>query len=49
MTRIKGFNDLKNNHMGQIGTDVVIDDGAKVKMTLLDVDIADLGKASFLF
>lgn len=49
VTRIKGFTDLKNNHMGQAGSDVIIDDGANLKIILVGVDIDDLGKADFLF
>lgn len=49
VTRIKGFNDLKNHHMLQDGADVVIDDGANLQITLVNVDLADLGKADFIF
>lgn len=49
VTAITGFTDLKNNDMTQIGNDVVIDDGAGTTITLLGVDIADLGKADFIF
>lgn len=46
---IKTFNDLKNNHMNQVGADVVIDDGSGNQITLLGVDISDLNKADFIF
>lgn len=49
VTEITGFRDLKNNHMTQIGDDVVIDDHAGFTVTLLNVDIGDLGKGDFLF
>lgn len=49
VSRIKGYRDLANNHMEQVGDDVVIDDHAGTKITLLDVSIDDLGKGDFLF
>lgn len=49
VTRIKTYKDLANNHMEQVGSDVVIDDHAGTRITLLNVDIADLGKGDFLF
>lgn len=48
VTQIKGWNDLNNNHMEQVGADVVITQGVNT-ITLLDVDIGDLGKGDFLF
>ncbi|WP_417676432.1 calcium-binding protein [Pseudodonghicola sp.] len=49
VTRIRNFKDLVNNHMEQVGSDVVIDDHAGTRITLLNVEIADLGKGDFLF
>ncbi len=49
VTAIVGFSDLKNNHMSQDGADVVIDAGGGDTITLLDVDLADLNAADFLF
>ncbi len=49
VTAIVSFRDLKNNHMIQSGTDVIIDDKNGTEITLLNVDIADLHKADFLF
>lgn len=46
---IVGMLDLINNHMSQVGNDVVIDAGAGNTITLLDVDIADLGLPDFIF
>ncbi|MFK7752457.1 MAG: calcium-binding protein [Sedimentitalea sp.] len=49
VTAIKGFGDLKANHMTQVGGKVVIDDGANVEITLFAVDIATLGAGDFVF
>lgn len=49
VTEITGMKDLRNHHMEQVGDDVVIDDGAGLTITLLDVSIDDLGKGDFLF
>ena len=49
VTEITGFVDLKNHHMSQVDTNVVIDDGAGVEIILVGVDIADLHKADFIF
>ena len=35
--------------MSQRGENVVIDDGARTKIVLLDTDLADLGRGDFLF
>lgn len=49
VTRIRGFKDLKDNHMSQNGDDVFITDGAGTGITLIGVDLGDLGKGDFLF
>ncbi|MFT7595377.1 MAG: Ca2+-binding RTX toxin-like protein [Paracoccaceae bacterium] len=49
VANITGFVDLKNNHMSQVGNDVVIDDGAGTEITLQNVALSDLGKADFIF
>ncbi len=49
VTRITSFADLTANHMVQNGADVVIDDGANLSITLLNVDINDLGAGDFIF
>lgn len=49
VSAIKGFNDLKNNHMEKAGADVVLNDGSGNKITLLGVDFGDLNKADFIF
>ena len=49
VTRIKSYKDLKNNHMSQVGDDVVIDDGAGTVITVLDTLIDDMNKGDFLF
>ncbi|MGH1575749.1 beta strand repeat-containing protein [Planktotalea sp.] len=46
---IVDFADLAANHMQQIGNDVVIDDGDNLTITLLNVDLGDLGKSDFIF
>ncbi|PLS21627.1 calcium-binding protein [Neptunicoccus cionae] len=50
VTQIKHWNDLANNHMEQAanGTDVVISQGGN-SITLVGVDLADLGANDFLF
>lgn len=45
---IKGYRDLANNHMEQIGDDVVISAG-RFELTLENVDIRDLDRSDFLF
>lgn len=45
---IKGFFDLKNNHMTQEGDDVLITAGLNT-ILLQDVDLADLNNGDFLF
>ncbi|WP_424986564.1 calcium-binding protein [Microbulbifer sp. S227A] len=49
VTRIKTFNDLMNNHISQVGANVVIDDTDKTIITLENVSLADLDAADFLF
>lgn len=49
VTAIKGLTDLRNNHMEQVGADVVIDDGSGNQLTLLGVDMGDLHKGDFIF
>ena len=46
---IKGFKDLKNNHMSQSGDDVVIVDSRGNELIIQDVRLSDLGKSDFLF
>ena len=48
VTGITSFADLSANHMSQVGTSVVIEDGAGLTITLLNVDIADLGAGDFI-
>ena len=49
VTAIKGFWDLTHNHMTQVGADVVIADGAGLRITLLGVDLGDLDQSDFIF
>lgn len=49
VTAIRSFYDLSNNHMEQVGADVVIADGAGLTITLRDVNINDLDANDFLF
>lgn len=49
VSSIKGFRDLKQNHMSRDGSDVVIDAGKGDILTLTDVKFADLDAADFLF
>ena len=46
---ITDFQDLIDNHMSQIGGDVVIDDGLGNTITLLGINLADLDTADFVF
>ncbi len=48
MTAITGFADLVNNHMSEVGTDVVIDATGGDVITLMEVQLADLDAADFL-
>lgn len=49
VTAIVSFNDLSNNHMIQVGSDVVIDAGGGDTITLEGVSLADLNGADFIF
>ena len=46
---ITDFDDLMNNHINQVGSDVVINDGIGGTLTLLNVNLADLDAADFVF
>jgi len=46
---ITGFRDLARNHMEQVGRNVEIDAGDGNVITLLRVDIDDLGNGDFIF
>lgn len=41
--------DLENNHMSQVGSDVVIDMLTGDTITILNTDLADLTADNFLF
>lgn len=49
VSQIEDFADLAANHMLQVGDDVEIDDGDSLTITLLGVDLADLGNSDFIF
>lgn len=49
VTQITSFSDLTANHMEQMGSDVVIDDGAGDTITLKDVTLASLSAGQFVF
>lgn len=49
MDTIKGWKDLSNNHIAQVGADVVIDAEGGDTITLTGVNLADLDKADFVF
>ncbi|MEX0308691.1 MAG: calcium-binding protein [Tateyamaria sp.] len=49
VTAIKGFKDLKNNHMEQVKQKVIIDDGAGTRIILGATDIDDMNKNDFIF
>lgn len=46
---IVNFADLTANHMTQVGSDVVIDDGAGNTITIENFTVNDLGSGDFLF
>lgn len=49
VSRITSYRDLANNHMAQVGSDVIIDDGLNLSITLRNVGLADLDANDFLF
>lgn len=49
VTQITDYVDLAENHMTQVGADVVINDGNGNTITILNVNIADLGADDFTF
>ena len=49
VSEITDFSDLVNNHMNQVGADVVIADGLGNTITLLGVNISDLDAVDFVF
>ena len=49
VSAIRNFQDLKANHMTQVGDDVVIDDAGRTKIILLEVSLGDLDARDFLF
>lgn len=49
MASITGYSDLTNNHMSQVGFDVVINAGGGDVLTLVGIDIGDLAANDFLF
>jgi len=49
VTAITSYADLVANYMTQVGANVIIDDSSGLTIKILDVDIADLGAADFLF
>jgi len=46
---IVDMSDLRDNHMTQVGADIVIDATSGNILTLLDVDFTDLNKNDFIF
>ncbi len=46
---IANFADLSANHMNQTGANVTINDGNGLRITLLGVDLGDLGSGDFIF
>lgn len=49
VTNITDYTDLQDNHMSVSGDHVIIDDGAGTVITLLNVNLATLGEADFIF
>ncbi|GAA6165836.1 hypothetical protein NBRC116590_35400 [Pelagimonas sp. KU-00592-HH] len=49
VSSIISFADISGGHMSQVGADVVIDAGAGNTITLLNVNLGDLGAADFIF
>ncbi len=49
VTEFTDFTDLMDNHVSQVGADVLIDDGAGNTITLLGVSVLDLDAVDFVF
>lgn len=49
LVSITGWNDLKNHHLSQVSDDVVINGRNGDTLILMDIDIADLDEADFIF
>jgi Ca2+-binding RTX toxin-like protein len=49
ISSIRNMRDLRNNHLTQDGDDAVIRDGQGNSITLLNVDVSDLGAGDFIF
>ena len=49
VVNITNYSDLSNNHMSQVGSDVVIDDLAGNTITLENVSLGDLDATDFIF
>ncbi|MEM8871606.1 MAG: calcium-binding protein [Pseudomonadota bacterium] len=49
VSNIEDFDDLLDNHIAQVGDDVVINDDAGTQVTLLDTALGDLEADNFLF
>ena len=49
VSEIADLSDLIDNHMSQVGLDVVIDDGLGNTITLLNVTLSNLDSADFIF
>ncbi|MEP5081341.1 MAG: pre-peptidase C-terminal domain-containing protein [Tateyamaria sp.] len=49
VSAIINFNDLRTNHLTQVGNDAVIDDSAGNTITIENFNVVDLGNGDFLF
>lgn len=49
LTSVKGWNDLRNNHMDKVGSDVEIDGNNGDVIVLRDVTLSSLDKGDFIF
>lgn len=49
LSSIKGYKDLKNNHLSELGGDVVITSANGSTLTLDGLEIADLDRGDFIF
>lgn len=49
VSAITSFADLRNNHMKQVGADVVIDDHAGTKIIIENTPLAEMNRGDFLF